>query len=258
MSIGISTSCFYPLETELSLLRVAALRADCCEVFFNSWSEIEEPFAARLKRAAREGGVRVSAVHPFLSFGETYLLFSEYRRRFDDSMELFKKFFSAAAMLEAGFVVLHGGRNPGAVDGREQFERYALLAEEALRQGVVLAQENVVHYRSQSPDFLERMKEHIGPLFRFVLDIKQARRAGYSPFDFSVPLADSLVHVHVSDFNAISDCLPPGEGGFDFAAFFAELSACGYAGDHIIEVYRGDFADDAQLRASADFLEKLL
>lgn len=258
MGIGISTSCFYPLETELSFGRVAALRADCCEVFFNSWSEIEEPFVKQLKRTALDSGVRVSAVHPFMSFGETYLLFSEYTRRFTDSIELFKKFFSAAAMLGAGIVVLHGGRNPGAVDEREQFERFALLAGEAVKQGVVLAQENVVHYRSQSPDFLERMKEHIGPLFRFVLDIKQARRAGYSPFDFSVPLADSLVHVHVSDFNPISDCLPPGEGGFDFAAFFAALAAGGYAGDHIIEVYRGDFESDAQLKASADYLKNLL
>jgi len=258
LSIGISTSCFYPLETELSFRRVAALRADCCEVFFNSWSEIEEPFVMELQRTALGSGVRVSAVHPFMSFGETYLLFSEYARRFTDSIELFKKFFSAAAILGANFVVLHGGRNPGAVDEREHFERFALLAEEAVRHGVALAQENVVHYRSQSPDFLERMQRHIGPLFRFVLDIKQARRAGYSPFDFSVPLAESLAHVHVSDFNPISDCLPPGEGGFDFASFFAALSAGGYTGDHIIEVYRGDFADDTQLRASADFLQKLL
>jgi len=212
----------------------------------------------RLKRAALDSGVRVSAVHPFMSFGETYLLFSEYRRRFDDSMELFKRFFSAAAMLEAGIVVLHGGRDPGAVDEREQFERFALLAEAAQSLGVVLAQENVVHYRSQSPAFLERMKQHIGPLFRFVLDIKQSRRAGYSPFDFSVPLAESLVHVHVSDFNAVSDCLPPGEGGFDFAGFLGELAADGYTGDHIIEVYRGDFESDAQLKASAEFLKKLL
>ena len=44
MEIGASSACFYPLETETSFLRIAQLGFSCCEIFFNSESELNPVF----------------------------------------------------------------------------------------------------------------------------------------------------------------------------------------------------------------------
>ena len=106
MNIGASSSCFYPLETEKSLLLVGKAGIRITEVFFNSPSELEVPFIKQLEKIKNEYSMDITAVHPFMSFAEGYNIFSSYRRRFDDSLELFKKYFEAAAALGARFLNL--------------------------------------------------------------------------------------------------------------------------------------------------------
>lgn len=258
MSIGVSTSCYYPLATELSLEKIALLGTGTCEIFFNSFSELEKPFLDELCRIKDAHGIRVPSVHPFFSFAEPYLLFSEYERRFWDTVELYKKYFEAANTLGAKILVLHGGKESNTVHEELYFERFAKLLEVGKEFGVTTAQENVVHYRSQSPDFLMRMRTFIGDDLKVVLDIKQALRAGYSPFAFIELLKNTIAHIHISDSNSQYDCIPPGEGHFDFGRLFAEMDALGYNGDHIIELYRHSFESDAQITESRLYVERLM
>ena len=257
MSIGVSTSCYYPLETEAALRKIASLRVKTCEVFFNTWSEIEPPFLKELRQIKEANGIRIPSVHPFFSFGEPYLLFSEYERRYKDSLEFFERYFNAANILGAKILVMHGGKTSSIVSDELFFERFAGLAEKGRNQGITVAQENVVHYRSESPEFLAKMKDYIGPEFKVVLDIKQAGRAGFSAFEFISALGESIAHIHISDYNATHDCMPPGEGIFNFVRLFNSMKTVGYKGDYIIELYRHNFGDEKQLLNSMLLMERI-
>lgn len=258
MSIGVSSSCYYPLATEESLKKNALLGVKTCEIFFNSFSELEKPFLNELCYIKDEYDIRVPSVHPFFSFAEPYLLFSEYERRFLDTVELYKKYFEAANALGAKILVLHGGKESRLVHEELYFERFTKLLEVGKQFGITTAQENIVHYRSQSPDFLLRMKKYVGADFKVVLDIKQAVRADRSPFEFIEILKNTIAHIHISDSNKQHDCIPPGEGSFDFARLLADMNALGYTGDYIIELYRHSFESDSQITASRVFMEGLM
>ncbi|NMP37394.1 MAG: sugar phosphate isomerase/epimerase [Clostridiales bacterium] len=256
MNIGASTACFYPLETELSLERVGKLGFKTAELFMNSFSEMEDGFVSGLCNIKEEYGINICSMHPFASFAESYTLFSSYERRYHDSLELYKRFFEIMNRLGAGIFVVHGGKIPGSIDDELYFERFGEFGRIGSSYGVIVAQENVVHYRSESPDFLKRMRAYIGDEFKMVLDVKQALRAGYSPYEFTEPLHDSIVHIHVSDHDSEHDCTPPGEGVFDFGKLFGTMNSYGYRGEYIIELYSSGFTDDSQLIASRDMLEK--
>ncbi len=257
MNIGVSTSCYYPLKTELALKKIASLDIKICEVFINSYSEIEKPFLHEIRKIKDDYGISIPSIHPFLSFGEPYLLFSEYERRFEDGIKYYKKYFEAANFLGSKILVMHGGKNSNYVNDELYFERFAKLIEEGKQYDVIVAQENVVHYRSQSPEFLTGMKKYIGNDFKIVLDLKQAARAGYSAFEFVRCLPDSIAHIHISDRTNQEDCLPPGEGDFDFVRLISEMEALNYQGNYIIELYRHNFEQDSQIIDAKNYIERL-
>ena len=75
MSIGISTACFYPLETELAAEYLAKNKIPCTEVFFNAESELGDYFTDMLIDIKNSANMRISAVHPMLSLAEPYMAF---------------------------------------------------------------------------------------------------------------------------------------------------------------------------------------
>ena len=259
MEIGASTSCFYPLLTEKSLDRVIELGFKTCEIFFNSSSELEEPFVSELKKRADSEGVRVVSVHPFSASIENLCIFGEYQRRYDDFLDLYKKHFHAAAMLGADIVVIHGMLAVQKRDIPEElyFDRFKSLIELGKTEGVRVCQENVVRFRSQSLDFLKRMRNKLGDDFNMVFDIKQAVRSGYDPFDVVEEMKDNIVHLHLSDNNEDNDCLPPGKGTFDFARLFDVMNGVGYDGDAVIEIYSKGLEVETELKESRRFFENL-
>lgn len=256
--IGLSSACFYPLPTEESFGRLCSLGFKTAEIFMNSPSELEEDFLDGLVRERDRYGVEVVSLHPFGSFVESYSLFSSYPRRFTDYMPLYRKFFHACERLGAKIFVIHGAKIPGTVDDDEYCERFVKLIDEGEKYGVTVAHENVVHYRCESPDYMLMMRNRIGERFRTVIDNKQALRAGYSPYEFIEKLAPSIIHVHVSDNGDAGDCIPPGEGVFDFKKYFDTYDGIGYTGKFIIELYRHSFAEDSQLTAARAYLEEIL
>ena len=146
MIYGASTACFYPMDTEASLKRIAELGIKNTEIFFNTFSELELSFLKELRRIADDGGVAIKSVHPFSSFAENYMLFTAYERRFKDTAESYKRYYEACNILGADILVFHGARDKGSVADDLKFERFGLMADQAREYAVTLAQENVVEF----------------------------------------------------------------------------------------------------------------
>ncbi|MGN1443125.1 MAG: sugar phosphate isomerase/epimerase family protein [Acutalibacteraceae bacterium] len=260
MRIGVSSSCYYPLETEKSLIRLGEMGVKTAEIFFNSPSELSGKLFREICEIKSYYGMEIVSFHPFMSFAEGYFLFSNYERRFYDSLEtIYKPCFEAAANLGAKYVILHGARGKKTVPDEEYAERFFKFNEKAKSFGVNAAHENVVHYSGESPEFMLYLKKMIGDSFNMVLDIKQARRTGVDYRRFLDALCDSIIHVHVSDFDAFRDCTPPKRGGqFDFYELFDLMEKIGYNGKYIIELYSDSFRSDDELKEAYDYLKNTI
>jgi len=258
MKTGVSTACFYPLETEKALIKIGEMGVKTAEIFFNSPSELEPEFIKGLCETSVKYSMKIKSIHPYLTFGETYLFFSEYKRRYNDSLVSFRKHLSAAQKLGAKFLIIHGSLLPGVISSSEYFERFRQLIEIGKEYGVTVIQENVVRFFSQSPDFLVEMRENLGDDFKMVLDLKQAIRANHSAFEFVEKLRENIVHVHVSDCRENSDCLPPGEGVFNFNKLIEQLNSDGDDIDLIVELYRRNYQTESQILDSFNYLNKLI
>lgn len=259
MNIGASTSCFYPLETEKALGKIIDLGFKKTEIFFNTVSELEVPFVRNMKKQADDAGVQVLSVHPFSSNIENNCIFGEYQRRYDDFIDLYRQHCHAAAILGAKTVVIHGAYAKLKRDIPEEhyFNRFASLIEIGKQEGVTVCQENVVRFRSQSIDFLKRMKNYLGDDFHLVFDIKQSIRSGYDPFIFADEMKNDIVHVHLSDNNSQADCMPPGRGSFDFKRLFSILDGAGYSGDYVIEIYSRGYDVEKELVLSKRYFDNM-
>lgn len=259
MNLGVSSSCFYPLETEKALIKIGQLGVKTTEAFFNAPSELEKPFLEEICKIKAYYGLDIVTFHPYMSFAEGFFVYSKYRRRFTDSLEMYKPMFHAAAQIGAKYFVSHGAKNMPEISKEEYAERYYLWNETAKEFGIEIAHENVVNYASQSPQFMKYLKDTLGEAFRAVLDVKQARRAGQNPYDFIDALGKSIVHIHLSDCSKSESCLPPhANGDFDFKRLFAKMNEIGYNGAALIEVYRSNFEKDEELKTALDYLETIL
>lgn len=260
MHIGASTSCYYPLETELALQNVLDLGYKNIEVFFNTVSELEDDFVKALKAKADDADAKIVSVHPFSSSLENNCIFGEYERRFDDYIGLYQQHCHAASLMGADILVIHGAyaslKRP--LPEEHYFERFAKLIEIGKAEGVRVCQENVVRFRSQDVEFLKRMRNYLGDDFNMVFDVKQSIRSGYNPFDVVEQMKDSIVHIHLSDNSAEGDCLPPGKGTFDIKRLFDTMSANGYNGSYICELYSRGLDITKELTESKKYLEKII
>jgi sugar phosphate isomerase/epimerase len=95
------------------------------------------------------------------------------------------------------------------------------------------------------------------PELSFVLDIKQAVRAGADPFAFLPVMGDRLLHIHVLDFDPLGRLCLPGQGTFDFIRLRRELDAMNYQGDVILEPYAAQTEDEQALYQSICYLRKV-
>jgi len=260
MDIGISSSCFYPLETEKSIVRACETGAKTIEIFMNADSEFQPEFVQKMAEICKSYGVRVPSVHTMASFTESYHLFSSYNRRFYEARDTsFKRHFDVLHSLGAEILVMHGIKKPGSIPDEKYFDRFGELIQMGKTEGIKVCQENVVHYRSESPDFLLRMAEYIGDDFNMVFDIKQSIRAGFEPFEFADKLHKYIRHIHISDHNDEMDCMVPmRDGVFDFKRFFDMMKALDYEGDYIIELYDYGYNSDKELANALKGLKKLL
>ena len=107
MTIGLSTACFYPENTENTVSILKRLGVKKTEVFLEAQSESRKVFYKPLRKSLDSAGIEVISVHGFVAFYEPFL-FSEYKRRADDAFYEFEKISEAAAGLGAKYYTFHG------------------------------------------------------------------------------------------------------------------------------------------------------
>lgn len=260
MQCGISSACLYPCETKDALAQIAGLQAGPVEIFLNTFRELDEEYLADLARTVRAAGCRVTSLHPFTCALEPFLFFTEYQHRFEDGVDLYRRYFHACQLLGAPLLVLHGDSRAKPGDMKVYARRFAALARVAREDyGITLAQENVDRCRCGLPENVRLLRDYTDDTAAFVLDLKQARRAGQDPFALLEAMDPRNVrHLHLSDADDQRTSLPPGEGTFDFARLYRTLRQVGNRCDGVVELYRADFTDLSQLADSAGRINRLI
>lgn len=254
MDFGISSACFYPLETEKSLKNIGELGIRNAEIFFNAPCELSGNIFREVLAIKDHYGIDVKSIHPCTSVCEPLFFFSDYERRFYDMLDFYKKYFNACAQLGAEVLVMHGMKTVMRIPDEQYFERFAKLFAVGREYGVTVSQENVHLFASGDPAFLKEMKDYLKDDFRLVFDVKQMRRCGFNEDDFLDDMIDDIIHVHISDSNAQKDCLPPGEGDYDLKGLLKKLEGSSFDGTCLIELYSSGFNDYSQLKRSFDHL----
>ncbi len=260
MRSGISTACLYPLELERALPTLISMNFHLFEIFINTFCELKKEYLKELKKMVDDSGSKVKSIHPFTSGFESFLLFSDYERRFSDGLEFYKQYFQAANLLGAHILVLHGQHadKHSRISEETYFEHYARLYNLGRTFGVTVAQENVNSFRSDNPLFLSKMKKYLHGECAFVFDIKQAVRAGEDPFAICDAMGDRIIHVHINDNNPRCDCLLPGYGTMNYKLLRDRLLRYGFSGDLIIEVYRRSFNELNELKIAKRVVESII
>lgn len=258
VQVGVSSACFFPLETIHAVEKLAEWRIPNIEIFFNSFRELKEEYVRKLAQICKQAGTRVASVHPFTSGSESLYFFSEYPGRFEDGLEIYRNYFRAAQILGAEFLVFHGD-NPfnkmPLEKGFEQIKQMDLLAQREY--GVSIAYENVVRCRGKDPQYCVKLREYY-PQMKFVLDVKQAVRAGRDPMEYVRALGNSIVHVHISDSDKIKDCLPVGSGQMKLEELLKALKERGFCGTVLQEVYRESYEKEEEVLLGYRNLEQLI
>lgn len=255
---GISTASFYPKQTEEALALLAQRRVCATEIFFNSFCELESPFVKELAAIAKSGGVKILSIHPFTSGFEPLLLFSEYPRRTKDGFELYKMYFDSANILGAHIIVMHGDYRGHQQDEKRYFDVFGELMEQASRMGVLLAHENVSRCVGYTPAFFQRMSAYL-PQARYVLDTKQCVRADVRISEMMQAMAGRICHVHISDNRGEEEsCLPVGKGTCNLQELLRALHVQGFYGGVLQELYRDNYAQEAELFEGYDCLCELV
>ncbi len=257
MQIGVSTASLYPLHVEDAFKELAQRGVKNIEVFANSTCEGQEPYISMIKDMMSSGGIAVPSFHPFSSPMESVFLFSTYDRRVEEMLTLYRGFFGSMQKLGAKIFVLHGAIKSSNCTPEHYVKQFRMLAEIGREYGITVAQENVCYCLSGSVDFLRMMKSELGEYANFVLDLKQARRSGEDVFGYIDAIGDRVIHCHVSDADSDHDCLPMGEGEFDFGRLYSALQHKGYSGAYIIELYRHNYSDFDQLCGGVERLAEI-
>ena len=257
MKIGASSACFYPLETEKSVKTLGELGFDIAEIFVNAECELSGKLFEEIKSIVNYYGISLTSMHPFTSFAESNMLFSAYKRRFIDFLEFSKKYFEACEKLGIGILVIHGCRKKYNISDEEYFERFKKLHDTAAQFGVITAQENVVDFKSESPEFISKMRKELGKDFKMVFDIKQATLAGFNPIDFAKEFSHEIIHLHLSDHTSELSCIPPGKGNFDFTALSDVMKSADYKGAGVIELYSNGYKSPDEIVQSKKYLQKM-
>ena len=237
MTAGVSTACLYPMETEKALRSLAEADVKNMEIFLNTHCELYDPYLGDMLDCIREYGLNITSVHPYTCGVEPMMLFTAYERRLNDMIDYYRRFFEFMGKVGAKYFVLHGNKPENTFPMESEFENFARLQTAAREMGVEVLRENVARCTSGKLSYMLEMKRYLGDMASFVLDTKQAVRAGEDPVEVARALGDSIKHIHYSESGKKGDCLPCGCGDGDPAVFFEALKSVGFDGAVILELY---------------------
>ncbi len=258
MRAGVSSACLYPQNLEEALYDLALNGISCTELFVNADSDLSRQHVHTMQRIMQRYGVEVASVHPFACPIEPLMLFTDYERRVDDMIDYYKRYFEVMERLDARIFVFHGNDTAHAVTPERYCERYLRLVNAGKEFGITVAQENVSRCQSGSLHFLREMTKLLGDDARFVLDVKQAVRAGESPVNMLHMLGSHIVHIHISDHSDKGDCLPIGAGSFKIRSFLEALSRYQPGCAVILELYRDNYRGISDLVSGYRMLSHMI
>ena len=258
MFAGISSASMYPLHTEDAVRELAKMGVHNAEIFINDISEASGEVFEDIVRTVKSNEMNIVSVHPFSSPMESLFLFSDYDRRRDTLIDMYKRYFDCMNRLGANIFVLHGAILSTKCSDERYFERYSMLMDVAESFGVTVAQENISYCKSKDLNFLDNLRKNCGIRTKFVLDIKQAVRTGISPFEIIDRLGKDIIHVHISDNCEKADCMPVGKGTFDFEKLIDELKKLDYNGALFIELYRNNYGEYSELYDGMKKIEEII
>ena len=254
---GVSSASLYPLHTEDAVRVLGEMGVRNAEIFINDYSESEGAIFKEIQKIVSDYNMNITSLHPFPPMESGYL-FSEYDRRQNSYLDLYRHYFDCMNRLSAKIFVLHGAILSSKCPDERYFEQYAKLLDAADEFGVTVAQENICYCKSGDMDFIRRLKENCGERVKLLLDIKQAVRSGISPFDFIDNFGSDIVHIHISDNSPDGDCLPVGKGSFDFPKLIKRLSEIGYDGALLLELYRHNYGEYTELYEGMKKVEQIV
>jgi len=256
LKLGISSACLYPEVLEESIKRLCDSGVKNIEIFLNTFCECKKSFLQELKKMTDDAGVNILSLHPFTSGFETFLFFTNYPRRFNDAVDMYKRYCECANILGSGILVFHGAKRDFKISYEEYFEKYGRLVDACAENGIAISHENIPRCISCCPEFFENMRKYL-PNAKSVLDVKQTIRAGYTVDEMINAMGSSIAHVHISDHNKSADCLAIGKGSLDVLSFLNKLRDIDFDGGVIIELYRENFNDFSELYDCYKYLQSI-
>lgn len=251
MKLGISTASFYPLEPELALDKLCEWGIPNIEIFINAECERKIPYLKELRKKADDNDVNIVSIHPYTSGFEPLMFFTEYERRFNDSLENYKQFFEGMNILGAEIFVFHGDTKLNPISDKQVYERFHKLTKIGEECGITVAHENVDRCKGHSIEFLYNMREYLHGEVSFVFDNKQAVRGGVDYHEFIDKLGENIVHVHISDSKSQKDCcLPIGKGTADLVDLLKCLRSKNFNKAVLIELYNNGSTSNDEINES--------
>lgn len=256
MVFGVSTACMYPKNLEQVIQQYGESGIQDIEIFVNTFSELSPDFVAEIERLVGCYQMKVHAFHPFTSGIEPLMLFSDYGRRFNDMLDLYRRYFEIMQRFGAKVFVFHGDHKMSATSAEVYAERYYQLRQAGLPYGVIVAQENISRCKSGLLSYITDLSDLLSDDISFVFDVKQALRSGLEPQQVVEVMGNRIVHLHANDHTLEQDCLLPGEGCYDFAGLYRYLREIGACPSTVVEVYRSNFKNEGQLVKSLKFIQQ--
>ena len=260
MKVGVSTaSLFGRLVNEDTLAEFDRMQIECAEVFLTSFSEYSKDFGKLLNE--RKKGVDVHSVHVLNTQFEPQL-FSSSERVKKDSFDMLGRAMSAGKEFGAKYYTFHGiarykkatrsGKNDDfALWGRGLKE----ISDFCENYGIKACLENVEWSIGNRPEVFEKIAA-VYPELLCVLDSKQARISGYPVEEYIKVMQNRIVHAHLSDLDENGKICLPGAGKTDFDELLKRLDGAGFDGPLLIEVYKDDYKELAEIKRSVEFLQE--
>ena len=259
MILGISTaSLFGRAVTEDSFEILRRLGADTAEVFLNTFSEYEKPFADSL--VPRLCGIKAHSVHCLGTQFEPQLFNPNPRVR-ADAESIFRKVCCAAFILGAKYYTFHG---PVRLKNRKYDYDYDKLAEQINRltdiaqsYGVNSSYENVHWTYASEPEYFSQLLPRCPDLYA-TLDVKQAVLAGREPLKYIEAMRGRISTVHLCDVCKDGSTALPGKGKIDFEKILREIDREYPNMRLMIEAYSEDFRTLDELRQSYEYIADIM
>lgn len=257
MKTGVSTACLFPKPLEESLYDLAVNGIPSVELFVNTHSELKKSFACAVANLMKRFDVSCISVHPFTCEMEQMMFFSEYERRINDALEYYKLYFRFMNIVGADVFVFHGGKGSPSAPREAFCEGYSRLYRLGREFGITVALENVSRCQSGSSAFIRDIASLMGNECAFVVDTKQAIRAGENPFTMLEAAGKRTVCVHISDSGEMGDCLLPGKGRFMMKKFLSRLNELSPDSGVVLELYRSGFRGISDLVTGWNIINKM-